>query len=261
MAFIYKKGKIAVFLLKAKRLIFMNNSQVIASTENFSQHNKAANSVLLVGVLFTAFLILSNLSAAKIAAVGQFYFPAGLIFFPLTYIFDDILTEVYGFKTSRRIIWVALLANLIVFSGTWLITYLPYAPDWHDQAAFATVYRTAPRIFFASTLAYFFGEFTNSYILAKLKIKLSGRFLSLRFISSSLVGVAVDNIIFVHAAFLFTVPYTVLWQMVFTVYIAKVSYEILATPLTCKIAHYLKHKDNMDVYDYQTNFNPFSLVL
>lgn len=232
----------------------MHSSQTIVSNES----SNLKDSVILVGILFTAFLILSNIAAFKIAAVGNFFFPAGLVFFPITYIFDDILTEVYGFKISRRIIWSALLANSIVFLGAWITTYLPYAPDWHGQDAYALIYRAAPRIFVASSFAYFFGEFTNSVILAKLKIKLSGRHLWLRVLASSAAGVGVDNLIFMHAAFLFTVPYSTVLTMFFTMYIAKLSYEICAIPFTYKVANYLKKKDNVDYYDFNTNFNPFS---
>ncbi len=215
--------------------------------------------LLLVSSLFTAFCILSNLAAFKLAALGNFIFPAGLVFFPLTYIFDDILTEVYGFKMSRLIIWSALLANCIVFFGTWLTTYLPSAPNWHDQNAFALIYRTAPRIFCASTLAYFCGEFTNSYVLAKLKIAMSGKRVWLRFVGSSTVGLAVDNLIFMHVAFLFILPYSTLLMVSVTMYLAKLTYEICMLPITYRIANYLKKKDQIDYYDYETNFNPFTL--
>jgi len=215
--------------------------------------------LLLVSSLFTAFCILSNLAAFKLAAIGQFIFPAGLVFFPLTYIFDDILTEVYGFNMSRLIIWSALLANCIVFFGAWLTTYLPTAPNWHDQNAFALIYRTAPRIFCASTLGYFCGEFANSYTIAKLKIAMSGKRVWLRFVGSSTVGLAVDTIIFTHVAFLFILPYATLLTIIATMYSAKLAYEIGMLPITYRIANYLKKKDQIDYYDYETNFNPFTL--
>lgn len=226
-----------------------------------SETSATKPSVIIVGILFTAFLILSNLTAFKLAAVGSINFPAGLIFFPLTYVFDDILTEVYGFKVSRRVIWMALFANTIIFVGTWCTIYLNPSPYWHQQAAYATVYQATLRVFMASTISYFLGEFTNSIILAKLKVFTSGRHFWLRAIASTIVGVGIDTIFFIHIAFLFTVPYSSLWKIIGTMYALKVIYEICVLPITYKIANYLKQKDNIDYYDVKTKFNPFSLAV
>ena len=138
---------------------------------------------MIVGILFTGFLILSNLTAFKVAEFGGLAFPAGLIFFPLTYVFDDILTEVYGFKVSRRVIWTGLFANLIVIIDIWITVFLPASPFWGAQEAYASVYQAVPRVFSASMIAYLVGEFTNSVVLAKLKILTSGRYLWLRVIT------------------------------------------------------------------------------
>ncbi len=237
-------------------------TQNLTLIERFpKRHSTIKASVIVVGILFTAFLILANLSAFKLAAIGPFIFPAGLIFFPMTYVFDDILTEVYGFSTSRRLIWSALFANLIIFIGMWLTIYLPPAADWNYQSAYALIYQSTPRIFVASTLGYFFGEFTNSIILAKLKILTSGKHLWLRAITSTAIGVGIDTIVFIHIAFLLVIPYTEIWKIILTMYLVKVSYEACAIPLTYKITNYLKKKDNVDHYDFQTNFNPFSLAM
>lgn len=228
--------------------------------KRFPKQNPALqSSVIVVGILFTAFLILSNLTAFKLATLGPLVFPAALIFFPLTYVFDDILTEVYGFKISRRIIWLALIANTIIFIGTWLTIYLTPSPDWHNQEAYATVYHATLRIVLASTLSYFFGEFANSIILAKLKVFTSGRYFWLRAITSSIVGVGIDTILFIHIAFLYTMPYSHLWNVIVTMYSLKVIYECCALPITYKVSNYLKRKDNIDHYDFKTKFNPFSL--
>lgn len=216
-------------------------------------------SVIVIGILFTAFLILANLTAFKLVGFHGFTFTAGLIFFPITYIFDDILTEVYGFKVSRRIIWVGLLANTIIVLGTLITTYLPPSPYWHDQAAYATVYQAAFRVFLASLVAYLAGEFTNSIILAKFKILTSGRHLWMRIVSSTMVGVGIDTILFTHIAFLFSTPYHVIWELIGLMYTVKVSYEICAIPITYRIINYLKRKDNVDHYDFGVQFNPFSL--
>lgn len=216
-------------------------------------------SVIVVSTLFTAFLILSNLTAFKLVTYESLIFPAALIFFPLTYVFDDILTEVYGFKVSRRVIWTALVANAIIFIGTWVTIYLRPSPYWLEQSAYATVYQATPRIFIASMISYFCGEFTNSTILAKLKVLTHGNYLWLRAMTSTLVGVGIDTVLFVHLSFLFTIPYLGIWKMIAMVYLFKVVYETCALPITYKVSNYLKRKDNIDHYDFRTNFNPFSL--
>ncbi|MCW8397646.1 queuosine precursor transporter [Legionella sp. PATHC038] len=236
-----------------------NNLDLIKKFPKQTAANKS--SVISVGILFTTFLILSNLAAFKIAAFGSISFAAGLVFFPLTYVFDDILTEVYGFKVSRRIIWMALLANTIVFLGTWLTIYLTPSPYWPHQEAYATIYQGTLRVFLASIISYFFGEFTNSIILAKLKVLTSGERLWLRAITSTVIGVGIDTLIFTHIAFLFIIPYAGIWQIIGTMYLFKVLYEVCALPITYHVSNYLKRKDNIDHYDVKTNFNPFSLEL
>ena len=219
------------------------------------------SSVIIIGILFTAFLILSNLTAFKLASFASVNFPAGLIFFPLTYVFDDILTEVYGFKVSRRIIWMALFANIIIFMGTWLTIYLQPSPYWHNQEAYATVYQATLRVFIASMISYFCGEFANSTILAKLKMLTSGKHLWLRAITSTFIGVGIDTVLFIHIAFLFIVPYPDIWKIILTMYSLKVVYEFCAIPITYKVANFLKQRDNIDHYDFKTKFNPFSLAV
>ncbi len=218
-------------------------------------------SIVIVGILFTAFLILSNLTAFKLVQYAGLIFPAGLIFFPITYIFDDILTEVYGFKVSRRVIWTALVANAIIVLGTLATIYLNPAPYWHDQGAYALIYQAVPRVLIASMFGYLVGEFTNSIILAKLKILTSGRYFWLRAISSTAIGVGIDTVIFIHIAFLLTVPYYLIWKIILSMYFFKVLYETLALPITFKLSQYLKRKDNVDHYDLETKFNPFSVAV
>jgi uncharacterized integral membrane protein (TIGR00697 family) len=238
------------------------HTQNFALIKRFPKRTPATkSSVITVGILFTTFLILSNLSAFKLAAWGSIHFAAGLIFFPLTYVFDDILTEVYGFKVSRRIIWMALLANTIVFLGTWLTIYLTPSPYWPHQEAYATIYQGTVRVFVASVISYFCGEFANSILLAKLKVRTSGAHLWLRAMTSTVIGVGIDTILFTHIAFLFIIPYSGIWQVIGIMYCLKVLYEVCALPLTYKISNYLKKKDNIDHYDVKTNFNPFSLEL
>ncbi len=234
----------------------------LALIKKFPKRNPIAReSVIVISILFTAFLILANLAAFKLVGFHGFTFTAGLIFFPITYIFDDILTEVYGFKVSRRIIWMGLLANTIIVLGTLITTYLPPSPYWHDQVAYATVYQAVLRVFLASIIAYLGGEFTNSIILAKFKIFTSGRQLWIRLVSSTMIGVGVDTILFAHIAFLFSTPYQVIWQLIGLMYTVKVTYEICAIPITYRVINYLKRKDNVDHYDFGVKFNPFSLEI
>lgn len=214
--------------------------------------------IAIVGILFAGFLILSNLTAFKIVQIAGLSFPAGLVFFPLTFIFDDILTEVYGFKVARRVIWSALFANIIIVLGTLLTISLPPSPYWHEQQAYAQVYSAIPRVFIASTISYLAGEFANSIILAKLKIKTQGQHLWLRVALSTMAGVGIDTFVFMHIAFLFAMPYSEIWKIIITMYLLKVGYEIVAIPLTYFISNYLKQKDQIDHYDFNTKFNPFS---
>lgn len=230
--------------------------------EKFPKINTASkSSILIVSILFTACFILSNLTAFKLAEIRHFTFPAGLLFFPLTFVFDDILTEVYGFKISRRIIWMALLANTIIFLGTWFTISLPPSSYWHDQEAYTKVYQGSVRIFIASMISYLLGEFSNSIILAKLKVLTLGRYLWLRTIISTVIGVGIDTLCFIHIAFLFTMPYQDLWKIICIVCTFKIIYEVLATPITYKVSNYLKSKDKVDHYDFKTKFNPFSIAV
>jgi queuosine precursor transporter len=230
--------------------------------------------VIFIGMLFVSFLILSNLTAVKVSEVnlskvplldhlmsGNINFPAALIFFPLTYFFDDTLTEVYGFKISRYIIWCGLFCNTILMLGTMLTVSLPPSSIWHFQKSYEIIYDSAFRIFIASSLGYFFGEFFNSMILSKIKIITAGRWLWLRVIMSTSIGVLIDSIIFCNIGFLGVIPVSIIWQMVMVQYVFKVSYEILALPLTYVITWHLKRRDKVDYYDYETKYNPFSLYV
>lgn len=236
-----------------------------------SREPVATKRVIFLGMLFVSFLIVSNLTAFKIV---EFHltngtilnFPAALVFFPLTYFFDDVLTEVYGFKMSRLIIWGGLICSALMTICTWIAVQLPAAPLWdanthHGNQAYALVFEGSLRIFLASIVAYFFGEFMNSTILAKLKVLTQGRYFSLRVMSSTAVGVAIDNVIFCHIAFWHIMPQEVIWQIICTQYLIKLGYELIMLPVTYLLVNYLKKADNIDYYDTDTAFNPFSLKL
>ena len=232
-----------------------------AVANNTLQKPAISNHTLIVAMLYSAFLILSNLIASKIIVVFGLNVTAALVFFPITYIFDDILTEVYGFKVSRRVIWMGFVANAVVTFGGLIATSLPSASFWHGEHAYELVFSTSLRIFIASSLAYLTGEFINSTLLAKLKVATQGRHLWLRALSSSAVGVGFDTVIFSTVGFYGKMPTQDLTHMMVIMYLFKVGYEVVALPFTYKIVNYLKRIDNIDYYDTKTKFNPFSLKI
>ena len=213
----------------------------------------------IIGALFVAVLIISNIASAKVASVAGFNFDGGTILFPISYIFGDVLTEVYGYKKSRRIIWTGFLCLGVMALTLAAVQYLPSAKDWPNQGAYEAVLGFVPRLVIASMLAYWAGEFSNSYILAKMKVWTKGRQLWSRTIGSTIVGEGVDSLVFSFAAFYGTMPLAALLNLIGTIYVFKVLYEILATPLTYKIINFLKREEQEDYYDKQTDFNPFAM--
>ncbi|MBL8030645.1 MAG: queuosine precursor transporter [Candidatus Doudnabacteria bacterium] len=209
--------------------------------------------------LFVAVLIVSNIASTKVAAFGPFNFDAGTVLFPISYIFGDILTEVYGYRRSRRIIWIGFLSLLITAVTLAFVQYLPASSGWQNQNAYEAVLGFVPRIVLASMLAYFAGEFSNSIVLAKMKVWSQGKNLWQRTIGSTVLGQAVDSLVFSLVAFLGVMPLADVLNIMGTIYIFKVLYEILATPLTYKLVKYLKNAERVDAYDSQTNFNPFKI--
>lgn len=256
------------------------NTGKLPLVEYFPRKKSAVTkSVVVLGMLFVSFLILSNLTAFKIVEFKFLHFlgvslsepwllnfPAALIFFPLTYFFDDTLTEVYGFKMSRLIIWSGLICSSIFTLCAWATVYLPASVVWdmntsHGANAYELIFKGSSRIFLASILGYFFGEFLNSMILAKLKILTSGKHFFLRVVGSTAIGVGVDSIIFCNVAFFGIMPSYIIWSIVLTQYLFKLSYEIIMLPATYTITNFLKKVDEVDHYDFHTKFNPFSLSL
>jgi queuosine precursor transporter len=231
----------------------------IAGNEAGLGQHRAYRYFDLVMALFVAILIISNVASSKILDLGPFTFDGGTILFPLSYIFGDVLTEVYGYGRSRRVIWVGFgcagLAALIFA----IVGVLPAAAGWDHQEAYEAILGQTPRIVLASLLAYFTGEFSNSYILARLKILTRGRWLWMRTIGSTLVGQGVDTVLFVLIAFGGALPATLLTSIVISNYIFKTGVELLATPWTYRVVHFLKDSEQEDYYDYETNFNPFSM--
>jgi len=209
--------------------------------------------------LFVAVLLISNLASTKILQLWKFTFDGGTILFPLSYIFGDILTEVYGYKRSRKVIWAGFFCALLMSIVLIIVRYLPPAEGWPYQEAFESILGTTPRLVIASLIAYFAGEFSNSFILAKIKMWMKGRMLWVRTIASTIVGEGVDTLLFCMIAFYGYIPSALLITVIISNYVFKVAVEVLFTPLTYKIVRFLKSRENEDYYDYDTDFNPFSL--
>src|SRR5690349_19024671 len=182
--------------------------------------------------IFVVVLLISNLVGSKICAIGPFRVSGAQLLFPITYIFGDVFTEVYGYGASRRVIWIGFFASgLMAVLGN-IIVALPPAPEWGNQEAFATVFHVVPRLVIASLIAYWCGEFANSFTLAKMKILTKGRFLWTRTVGSTVVGQAVDTIVLMLVAFGGALPASVIARLILSGYLFKVGYEVLATPLT-----------------------------
>ncbi len=207
--------------------------------------------------LFVAILLISGIVSTKIIQFGPFTFDGGTLLFPLSYIFGDILTEVYGYKESRKVIWIGLVSMVMMSAMILLIGRLPAAGDWTFQADYNNILMIAPRIFVGSIVAYFAGEFVNSYILAKMKIALQGTKLWMRTIWSTLVAQLFDTVIMITIAFRWVFDTDTFLMIIVSNYIFKVWVEILFTPITYAVVWWLKKEEETDVYDVGTDFNPF----
>jgi uncharacterized integral membrane protein (TIGR00697 family) len=188
--------------------------------------------------------------------VFELIVPAGIVIFPISYICGDVLTEVYGYRQARRVIWLGFSCNVLAVLTIWLGQVLPAAPFWDGQAAYERILGYTPRLLMASFLAYLVGEFANSLVLAKMKIATKGRWLWTRTIGSTLVGQGLDSLMFVTLAFLGTIPLTGMTAAIITQWLVKTAYEAAVTPLTYGVVQFLKHQEGIDVYDYETRFNP-----
>jgi uncharacterized integral membrane protein (TIGR00697 family) len=214
----------------------------------------------LVMAAFVTVLLCANLiGAAKVCNVSGYRFGAGVLFFPISYIFGDVLTEVYGYARARRVVWAGFGAQIFAAVMSWTILALPPDPAWTFQSAYETVYGATPRIVAASLLAYFCGEFCNSYVLAKMKILTAGRLLWARTIGSTIAGEGVDSLIFYPAAFLGVWDTRLVLDVMVSNYLIKVAWEALITPVTYRVVAFLKRVEDEDYYDVHTDFTPFSL--
>jgi len=214
---------------------------------------------VLVTAGFITCLITANITGVKLVELRGWVVPAGIVVFPISYIFGDVLTEVYGYAQARRVIWLGFFCNVLTVVAIWIGQVLPPAPFWDGQAAYERILGYTPRLLIASFLAYLFGEFTNAYVLARMKVLTRGRWLWMRTIGSTLVGQAVDSLLFLTLAFAGTIPTTALLRAFLTQWLAKSLYEAAATPATYAIVAFLKREEGVDVYDHTARFTPFSL--
>jgi uncharacterized integral membrane protein (TIGR00697 family) len=212
---------------------------------------------LLIHV-FVVILMISNLVGSKITQIGPFLLSGAQVLFPITYIFGDVFTEVYGYAASRRAIWIGFLASALLAVMGLFSVWLPPAPGWEDQEAFATVFNFVPRIIVASLIAYWAGEFSNAYVMAKMKVLTKGRFLWMRTIGSTVVGQLIDSTVVMFIAFAGVHSVGTILKLIASGYFFKVVYEAAMTPATYAVVNGLKRLEGIDVYDEDTNFNPFT---
>ncbi len=216
---------------------------------------KVSHRFVIIIAIFITCLITANIIAVKVISVGPVILPAAIIIFPISYIFGDILTEVYGYRLARRVIWLGFACNLIFVIFAWIGQVLPPAPFWGGQEAYESILGYTWRLLVASFIGYLAGEFANSFVLAKMKILTRGRWLWTRTIGSTIVGQGLDTSIFITLAYIGTpsfVPIMILYH-----WLVKTGYEAVATPFTYAVVNYLKKKEAIDTYDYKTDFNPF----
>ncbi|HEY8592850.1 MAG TPA: queuosine precursor transporter [Sphingomicrobium sp.] len=213
---------------------------------------------------FVAILLLSNvLGAGKIATitipgVGPWPFGAGILFFPLSYVIGDVLTEVYGYARARRCIWAGFVGLIFMAFMSWVVVALPPDASWSGQSAYESVFGQVPRIVLASICAFWAGEFVNSFVLAKMKVWTEGRMLWTRTIGSTVVGQGIDSLIFYPIAFLGILDGETVLKLMLTQWVLKVSWEALLTPVTYVVVGWLKRREGVDVYDSKTDFTPFA---
>jgi uncharacterized integral membrane protein (TIGR00697 family) len=216
---------------------------------------KVSHRFVVIAAIFITCLITANIIAVKVISVGPVILPAAIIIFPISYIFGDILTEVYGYRWARRVIWLGFICNLIFVIFAWVGQVLPAAPFWEKQEAYVSILGYTWRLLIASFCGYLVGEFANSFVLAKMKILTRGRWLWSRTIGSTVVGQGLDTSVFITLAYIGTasfVPIMILYH-----WLIKTGYEAVATPFTYAMVNYLKKKEAVDTYDYETKFNPF----
>jgi len=221
---------------------------------------KAYRHLDTVTAFFVAVLLISNVASTKIVNFGFLTFDGGTLIFPLSYIFGDILTEVYGFAVSRKVIWLGFISVTVMAAIFAWVGALPADPSWPYQTAYEQILGATPRIVLGSLLAYWLGNFVNAFVLAKLKVITEGKRLWIRTIGSTLLGQFVDTLVFAAVAFWGTLPGDIWLALVISNYVFKCAVEVVLTPVTYAVVFWLKQQEQEDWFDRGTNFNPFGLV-
>ena len=227
-------------------------------TGNASNQLRLTPTFMVVTALFVTCLITANIIAVKLVVIFGHVLPAAIIIFPLSYIIGDILTEVYGYRQARAVIWLGFLCNLVAAAAIWVGGFMTPASFWGGQEAYDSILGYTPRLLMASFAAYLVGELANSTILAKMKIWTQGRWLWSRTISSTIVGQGLDSAVFITLAF--AGGEIALVRLILTQWTAKVIYEAAATPLTYLVVGWIKRREGLDHYDYDTSFNPIAVT-
>ncbi len=214
---------------------------------------------VFIAALFVTILVTSNILAVKLIEVAGLVLPAAIILFPISYILGDVLTEVYGYSQTRRVIWLGFLLNLVAVTAIWAAGLIPAAGFWQGQEAWTTIFGQVPRILAASFIAYLVGEFANAYVLAKIKIATGGKMLWLRTIGSTIIGQGLDSAVFITLAFAGVIPAPAIIAAIVGQWFVKSAYEAAATPLIYAVVGYLKRAEGIDFYDTGTRFNPLAV--
>lgn len=204
--------------------------------------------------LFVMTLIVSNIASIKVVAIGPLVFDAGTILFPLSYIVGDIVTEVYGYRKMRSLLYVGVVSLILTMMTFWVVQILPASPDWPNQVAYESILGVVWRIVLASVTALFLGEIMNAYVMARMKVRSKGKNLWVRMISSSVVGSAIDTVVFSTVAFLGTMPFDALAQLMITVFLIKITTEVIVSPLTIKTINIVKRREKIDTYEQPATY-------
>lgn len=221
--------------------------------------NKVSVLFMLAGILFAACLLISNIISSKIMSVGQWTVPVGVLVFPLSYIINDVVAEVWGYRKVRLIIWAGFGVNLLAVVFFSLSIVVPAAPFYQSQDAFATVLGNTPRLVAASLIAYLTGSFLNAYIMSRFKVLTKGKGFSVRAVVSTLAGEGADSLIFITIAFAGIFPIKALMTMVLTQALIKTAYEIIILPVTILVVQKMKKLEGDDIFDNSVSYNPFKL--
>jgi uncharacterized integral membrane protein (TIGR00697 family) len=221
--------------------------------------NSVTVTFMLTGILFTACLIIANIIAVKIVEVGSLALPASILIFPVTYILNDVIAEVWGFKKARLIIWSGLAMNALMALFFWLSIVLPAASFWTDQESYARILGSTPRLVLASFAAYLTGSFLNAFVMSRMKVLHKGKYFGIRAVLSTITGETADSFIFITVAFIGIFQTSDLLLMIGTQVLLKTIYEIIALPITSNVVRWFKKIEGVDVFDTSVSYNPFKV--